>query len=133
MYIGRLGVQARFLTARQWDVEASANQLSENLEWRQKNKVDRLKVWPAVLPVVGYDNIEKTNETTEERSDVMKHGSRMYSSTIYKWDKATAREPREISPGGLSAPANKSAALVWAQAGRPVIFERMGKVKPKHV
>jgi len=96
---------ARFLTARQWDVEASANQLSENLEWRQKNKVDRLKVWPAVLPVVGYDDIEKTNETTEERSDVMKHGSRMYSSTIYKWDKA----------------------------GRPVIFERMGKVKPKHV
>ncbi len=85
--------------ARQWDLEASATQLGENLEWRAKNKVDGLKVWPAVLPVVGYDDIEKTSETTEERSDATKHGSRMYSSTIYKWDKATRASQSSVGSG----------------------------------
>lgn len=94
----------RHLIARNWDVEQAATQLEATLNFRKARKVDELVLWPAVCPCVGYDDIDLSGrQQVAERSEWMKHGSRCYASTVYKWDKV----------------------------GRPVIFERTGKCYPK--
>lgn len=98
---------SKFLTARKWKVADAAKMLVEVVRWRNEKKLDTTPLFPAAIPVRGYD-IDALVEfqgvgprPKDELDEIYAMLRPVYSSVWHKWDKS----------------------------GRPLYIERTGQIR----